>query len=189
MANFTPRDMKIFGKWYGVPDFQQNDKFWQDIFAVYREQLVPLPFALNPITYKMISELLVCPSGACGECCHYAFTALKGDDVQRILTFTGMAPETFKKLIVERDGETGIDTHNGCPFLKNKACSVYEARPAICSTFPIQPGVMIGGVEQIHVRMKCLPALNLVKQAITKTLANNPKLFLLPDLTIIQKEA
>jgi Fe-S-cluster containining protein len=178
----------MFGKYYGIGNLADIDAFWKDIAEVYHDVLVPLPLEINYRTLRMVSGFLDCPPGKCGECCRYAAIALTGFDEERILSSGFQKLDEFcvvtggtKSISRGKDGE--------CPFLTDNACSIYAARPDICYTFPIQGGVKrtIGSkeIEQMHVRMKCGPALTLVRTVISRALKANPKLVLLPDLTIV----
>jgi Fe-S-cluster containining protein len=88
-------------------------------------------------------------------------------------------------LITLPDGGVTIDADkNGrCPYLKeDNSCSIYAFRPETCFTFPIQKG---REGEQLNIRLKCQPALELIRKVITDTVKDGGKL-LLPDLTVIQ---
>ena len=191
MANFTAQDLKMFSKYYGVPHLETIDEFWQDVFTIYHEVLVPMPLGLNEKTYQMVEGFLDCPPGKCGECCRYKWTALKPADIERLLTAPGVTKEYIDSVCEEHEGVISIK--GNCPFLKDNLCTIYEFRPSICRTFPIQPGVMLRDeqgtpTEQMHIRMKCQASLNLARQIIIQTLAHNENLTVLPDLTIIRRK-
>lgn len=191
MANFTAQDLKMFSKWYGRPNLELIDEFWQDVFTVYHEQIVPMPLGLNDKTYQIVAPLLHCPPGECGDCCRYKWVALKPEDIERLLTAPGITREYLDSVCGDNEGAVCIK--GVCPFLKDNKCSVYEYRPSICRTFPIQPGVMNRDeagkpTEQMHIRMKCPASLNLARQIILQTLAHNEGLVLLPDLTVIRRK-
>lgn len=75
----------------------------------------------------------------CANCCRVTETGIDERDVQRLAKFLGASPDEFLRdysakaedgeLILKRD-------ENGCVFLKDNLCTVYEARPQNCANFP-----------------------------------------------------
>lgn len=192
MASFTSADHKIFSKYYGVANFQETEEYWQDILTVYKETLLPLPLIATDKSLAEVSAMLHCPPGVCGECCRYRLTAVRPEDIERLVA-AGVDRESL--IAGCEPGENCLNMRyrgDSCQFLVNNACSVYDARPSICRTFPVQTGVAsvtINGrhVEQIHIRVKCKAAVNVIRQVMSKALKVNPGLVLLPDLTIIDR--
>jgi Fe-S-cluster containining protein len=85
-----------------------------------------------------------------GKCCtshgEFGFVYLSLEDRQRFAKSFKMRTSDFTRKFCEKTG--GIwhlkeDPKNpDCLFLKDKSCSVYEARPAQCRTWPFWPEVM-----------------------------------------------
>jgi Fe-S-cluster containining protein len=75
----------------------------------------------------------------CANCCRVSETAIGERDIEKLVKFVGVTRDEFLRdysmrsvdgaLILKRD-------ENGCVFLKDNLCSVYEARPHNCSNFP-----------------------------------------------------
>ena len=85
-----------------------------------------------------------------GKCCtshgEFGFVYLTKEDRQRFADHLGLSQGEFKKRHCD---ETNSIWHlkedpkkPDCMFLKEKRCSVYEARPAQCRTWPFWPDVM-----------------------------------------------
>jgi Fe-S-cluster containining protein len=92
----------------------------------------------------------------CGECCRKYLIPVNSGDIRRITEFTGLEPVRFLELIVPDesvastyDGVPRIalkvensnilvlkEENDACLFLKNKKCSIYQARPLRCRPFP-----------------------------------------------------
>jgi hypothetical protein len=78
----------------------------------------------------------------CGKCCtrhgEYDFVYLDPDDVVRLAAHLDLDGESFlEKHAAEDDGYVILRMDGpSCPFLRGTACSVYEARPTQCRTFP-----------------------------------------------------
>ncbi len=85
-----------------------------------------------------------------GQCCtshgEYGFVYLTKEDRKLFADFFKMRTGEFTKKYCEKDGETWRlkeePKNPDCIFLKNKRCSVYEARPSQCRTWPFWPEVM-----------------------------------------------
>lgn len=82
------------------------------------------------------------PCIGCGQCCGH-YLPLSEEDITR-------ASEYAKDHGIEPN-RTGVD----CPWLaKNRTCSIYEARPAICRAFHCDRSkakTMPGALEDYHV--------------------------------------
>jgi uncharacterized protein len=85
-----------------------------------------------------------------GKCCtshgEYGFVFLTLDDRKRFAKFLKISTTTFTKKYCDKTDETWHlkeDPKNpDCMYLKNKRCTVYEARPEQCRTWPFWPEVM-----------------------------------------------
>jgi Fe-S-cluster containining protein len=75
---------------------------------------------------------------ACASCCKIMYPRLAKKDIRRLAEAL-LLPEN--KLISEylqpgKDKGTYIPKQAPCPFLHDKLCTVYEARPDNCKSFP-----------------------------------------------------
>lgn len=78
----------------------------------------------------------------CGQCCTgspgYVYLSLP--DLERLAAHFQLSPQEFaKQYTKDVDGQYALLDHadsNDCIFLKDKKCTVYEARPTQCRTFP-----------------------------------------------------
>lgn len=85
-----------------------------------------------------------------GKCCtshgEFGFVFLTQDDRRRFARHLKVSTTVFtKKYCDQTNGIWHLKEDKGnpdCMFLKNKGCSVYEARPNQCRTWPFWPEVM-----------------------------------------------
>ena len=85
-----------------------------------------------------------------GKCCtshgEYGFVYLTLQDRQRMAKLLKLSTQAFtKKYCHKTEGVWHLIERKDqpdCMFLKNKACTVYEARPMQCRTWPFWPEVM-----------------------------------------------
>jgi len=76
---------------------------------------------------------------ACANCCRVATTQVTERDVKTLSRFLGMSiPEFLRDYTTEskEEGRVLRRNENGCVFLDNNLCTVYEARPDTCELFP-----------------------------------------------------
>lgn len=80
---------------------------------------------------------------ACGDCCSGApgYVWMREEDTQRLADALGMDVDTFEHKYMRRVGirKSLVEFPDGdCVFFDSKArkCSVYEARPLQCRTWP-----------------------------------------------------
>lgn len=98
-----------------------------------------------------------------GNCCtshgEFGFVFLTLEDRRRFAKHLGLSTAAFTKTYCElKDGVWHLkeDPKNpDCMFLKNKRCSVYEARPTQCRTWPFWPEVMNPKAWQSEVASFC----------------------------------
>jgi Fe-S-cluster containining protein len=89
----------------------------------------------------------------CGECCRWTGAVLlEGFDLPRIAAHLGLSEQEFidghTQLSPSRRQLALLDqADGGCVFLKGDRCSVYEARPEQCRTFPFAWSVQEGCPE------------------------------------------
>jgi len=88
----------------------------------------------------------------CGKCCKVQGDVwLSKDELQTVQEYLGLTKETFAQtylrdemdgwgLLVEKEGPEG---NPACVFLnEDNTCSIYDARPLQCSTYPFWPRLM-----------------------------------------------
>lgn len=74
---------------------------------------------------------------ACANCCKTTVTTFSNEDINKASKFLGISKKAFisKYLISDMGEYTTIQTP--CPFLMgDNKCSIYEARPMACQSFP-----------------------------------------------------
>ncbi len=181
MDKLTSGEARLYARWTGR-DFINLEEYWEDVFKSMIDMDVPLPYRYNPVTVRMIHEMLKCPPGKCGICCNYPQVPLAKHDIKRMEQAGIKLPEIKQK----EDGTLYFDCSNGCPFLRNNTCTIYNKyRPDACWLFPVQPKK---DSELLFMRIKCKPAMDVIRKVITEAVKENNWL-LLPNLICIEREA
>ncbi|MBZ5606677.1 MAG: YkgJ family cysteine cluster protein [Acidobacteriia bacterium] len=75
----------------------------------------------------------------CANCCRVAEAGIKDRDIETLVKFLGVSPDEFRRDYTQRNQDDELilkRTEAGCVFLKDNLCTVYEARPRSCATFP-----------------------------------------------------
>ena len=100
----------------------------------------------------------------CGKCCtlrgEYAHVYLNAAELKALAAHHGLTQRAFKHRYTFRDeqGWTQLRTESDhCVFLdvETGACSVYEARPTQCRTFPFWRDLVEDGQWNDEVRKMC----------------------------------
>jgi len=76
---------------------------------------------------------------ACANCCRVATVKITERDALKLSKFLGVSLKEFWADYAEESTEEGAilkRNENGCIFLEGNLCSVYDARPHTCETFP-----------------------------------------------------
>ena len=76
---------------------------------------------------------------ACANCCRVATTQITERDAERLTKFLGVRMADFLRDYTVESAEEGRilkKDANGCVFLAQNLCTVYEARPQTCELFP-----------------------------------------------------
>lgn len=85
-----------------------------------------------------VEEQIDCTT--CGNCCKVATTTLAPRDVERMARFLRLKPARFLEEYTTHSPEEGLilkrTDEKGCVFLDGTICSIYEARPGTCESFP-----------------------------------------------------
>ena len=86
--------------------------------------------------YKDIARRIDCST--CANCCKEVSPKLSEADVTRLASCLGISFSelTAAHLRPTEDGDAYCFRQKPCPFLQNNRCTVYDARPDDCRSFP-----------------------------------------------------
>ena len=194
MAVLTGAEQKLFAKYWGTPELEKSEEFWEDALKEFSKDgtKIHLPIQYNPQTVRLIQEALKCPAGECGKCCQHRPVPINITDIKRIRENTQYTGEYLKEAVIHRDDKAYIrQIDAGCPFLGLNVCTIYKYRPDSCYLFPIVASekVSVNGksVQQMIVKILCPQTITVVRNIIEGALESGDKM-LLPNLVIIKKE-
>ncbi|ELR68161.1 hypothetical protein C900_00689 [Fulvivirga imtechensis AK7] len=96
------------------------------------------PERIDEIVHRLneeVSSRIDCTK--CGNCCATLQICVTHHDLERIAGRAGAKVEQIKEDYTETDEFNDlVFKHVPCSFLKEKKCSIYEARPDNCRSFP-----------------------------------------------------
>jgi Fe-S-cluster containining protein len=78
---------------------------------------------------------------ACANCCRHSVVSVNKPEIENIAGHLGTTPEVVARLYTVPDPDTSasrilLNSGEGCVFLDGTLCTIYEARPKTCRTFP-----------------------------------------------------
>jgi uncharacterized protein len=84
--------------------------------------------------YQEISAAIDCTT--CGNCCREILPVLDEEDIERFAQGLGISSKELSDEYVVKDEEAFTFNQVPCPFLHEKRCANYEARPKDCGSYP-----------------------------------------------------
>jgi len=175
----------MFAQWHGTADLVHSDAFWNSCLENYIGKTVTLPYDDTPEERQIVTTMVYCPPGTCGQCCrYYDRIAITSEEYKLI------SANVRSRINIDVDGDKLFLRPGGCcQFLKDNACTIYDFRPAVCRAFPIlspRETVSPDGTvfQQLQMRLQCFPALSAIKTLLIRACSGG-KLMILPDLSII----
>lgn len=163
--------------WEGT-DFLHDDRYWRDVRRIYGEgrYRIPIPITNSHSVLRYFQTMFKC--ARCGRCCRYKAIPINVWDRKR-LDQAGIDYE-----VIIRDGAQWIEAGDqGCPFLQDNQCTIYDHRPDACFTYPTQNSPREGD-ERLWLAVLCQPAIDALRTLIDIILKDNPGATVTPWLEI-----
>jgi len=178
MSQLSEQERVMFTRYYGDKRLEANDSFWADVWDVYCHTDVPIPIEDDHINRRWLAGMLECEQ--CGECCaSYPRLLVTDKDIARL---PGMP--------YRREGDNSyLNIKDGCCYLENGKCSVWEKRPDGCVQWPIvgsTPAVVNGtAMRWLVYRVGCLASVKVLRDVMRR--AARGGYMLLPDLSLVAR--
>ena len=178
----TDKQLEFEKKYAGRRDLVKDESFWREAFVVWADTNLQLPVQFNPTTVRLIMGWLKCSPGQCAGCCNYPIVHVTDYDLVRMkegganLSLLTRTPEGMI-----------INCVHGCPYLKDRACSIYEVRPDTCYYFPMQRVQLEDGTfsEQMFMRIRCAQGNAVIRRILTQFVKDTGYI-LLPTLRTVR---
>lgn len=119
-----------------IETFAQKHSAADIAFARYLK--TQSPEHVDKVVHKIAGEVTAAiDCTACAKCCRALVIAPDYKDVSRLAAHVALTTQDFRKKYMRLDAEGDVVMRQRpCPFLKSNMCSVYEARPNLCRTYP-----------------------------------------------------
>jgi Fe-S-cluster containining protein len=113
---------------------QQENWLFRSMLKASKIPQQEIDDAAHAIYDKVKSEI---DCTQCAYCCKHITPVVSNTDIKRIAKHLELKPETVIKKWFRIDKQMGMVIKSSpCPFLKNKKCSIYDARPLDCRNYP-----------------------------------------------------
>jgi len=92
---------------------------------------------LDSLVHKLYQEIAAAiDCTTCGNCCREILPALDQEDIERFAQGLGISQKELIDQYVVKNEEDLTFCQIPCPFLHEKRCTNYEARPKDCRSYP-----------------------------------------------------
>ena len=123
-------DLKEIEKQAGL-QWQENQKLRQWLKSLPPAETQTMVDAIS----RSVSAQIDCRT--CANCCQALTITPKPTDIKRLSDHLQIDPYDFRQKYLKKDHEGDlVFKQRPCPFLKQHKCSVYEARPETCRSYP-----------------------------------------------------
>jgi uncharacterized protein len=117
--------------------FEKEDENWRfRAFLKSSDMSIASMDRMVAVWYEDVRQTIDCRT--CGHCCMVMAPMLTGRDMNRLVSHLGVSrKELIDKHLEPSKEDKGYTTKElPCPFLKDMQCTVYDARPDTCRSYP-----------------------------------------------------
>ena len=112
---------------------EREDENWR-----FRTFLKRSETNIDLIVHRLLDEVVEeIDCRTCANCCVQLCPNVDEAYIERLTDLTGISREAFEERYVKLD-DSGLPLLKGppCPFLKDRHCTIYVARPDVCREYP-----------------------------------------------------
>ena len=149
------REEDIPERWRGIPKASTTDTDIEDFiqYAYSKGKSLHLGIPYCKESHRLFFGLFHCQR--CGDCCLGVGASpeegisLSPEEVQQLASMMLLSKHKFKDRFTFTTGDGRRLLKYPCPFYQLNSCTIYQSRPYVCRTYPINNPIKLKGISPV----------------------------------------